>query len=150
MNDAIAIKNMVLAALAAAGSVVANQLGGWDAALCLLIMLMAADYLTGVVVAAVFKNSNKTESGALSSKAGFVGLLKKCTILIMIWIATQLDAAMGANYIRMALILFYVGNEGLSLLENIGLMGVPYPAFLKNTLDALKDKGNGGEQNDTH
>ena len=55
-----------------------------------------------------------------------------------------LDNATGANYIRMAVILFFIGNEGISLLENLGLMGVPFPAFLRRALEALRDQGDKG------
>lgn len=138
---AAGIKNVVLAAAAGAGSVLAHALGGWDAALKLLVAMMAADYLTGMVVAAVFKRSNKSQSGALDSRAGFVGLIRKCTILLLVWIGVMLDNAIGAGYVRTAICIFFIGNEGLSLLENVGLMGVPFPAFLKNMLEALKEQG---------
>lgn len=143
--NAVHIKNGVLAALAAVGTFVAHALGGWDAAMQILVALMAADYLTGVLVAAVWKRSNKSETGALDSKAGFKGLLKKGMILLLVWLGVLLDKAMGASYIRTAVVLFFVGNEGLSLLENLGLMGVPFPAFLKAALEALRDKGDAGE-----
>ena len=139
------IKDVILAVLAALGAFVTNALGGWDAVLRLLVAMMAADYITGLAVAAVFKRSNKSESGTLDSKAGFRGLVKKCAIILLVYIAVQLDAAIGTHYVRSAVVLFFVGNEGLSLLENIGLMGVKYPAFLRNMLEALRDKGDGGE-----
>lgn len=142
--DYNAVKNGVLAALAAVGSWIANSLGGWDASMKVLIALMVADYLTGVLVAAVWQRSNKSASGALDSKAGFKGILKKCMILLLVWIGVLLDNATGVNYIRMAVVLFFVGNEGISLLENLGLMGVPFPAFLKRALEALRDQGDKG------
>ena len=139
-----AVKNGVLAALAAVGSWIANALGGWDASMQVLVALMVADYLTGVLVAAVWQRSSKSETGALDSKAGFRGILKKCAILLLVWIGVLLDNATGVNYIRMAVVLFFVGNEGISLLENLGLMGVPFPAFLKRALEALRDQGDKG------
>lgn len=138
------VKNGVLAALAALGSWIANTLGGWDTAMILLVALMAADYITGMLVAAVWHNSNKSQSGALDSKACFKGLVKKGVILLLVWIGVLLDQALGSAYVRTAVILFFIGNEGLSLLENLGLMGVPYPAFLQRTLEALHDKGDKG------
>jgi len=146
MDNILYIKNVVLGAVALVGSAVANALGGWDAALEVLIALMAADYMTGVLVAAIWQRSSKSESGALDSRAGFKGLCKKCVVLLLVWIAVLLDQAMGVAYVRTAVVLFFIGNEGLSLLENIGLMGVPFPSFLKNALEALKEKGDGGEQ----
>ena len=145
MENVAYIKNAVLAALAALGTFVANALGGWDAALQVLIGLMAADYVTGLIVAGVFKRSGKSETGALESRAGFKGLVRKCTILMLVWVATMLDRLTGAAYIRTAVCLFFIGNEGLSILENTALMGVPYPAFIKNALEARRDKGDGGK-----
>ena len=144
--DANVIKNGILAGLAVFGSFAANALGGWDASLQVLIALMVADYLTGVLVAAVWQRSNKSASGALDSKAGFKGILKKCMILLLVWIGVLLDNATGVNYIRTAVVLFFIGNEGISLLENLGLMGVPFPAFLQRALEAMRDNGDkGGE-----
>ena len=135
MENVVHIKNAVLAALAALGTFVANALGGWDAALQVLIGLMAADYVTGLIVAGVFKRSGKSETGALESRAGFKGLVRKCTILMLVWVAAMLDRLTGAAYIRTAVCLFFIGNEGLSILENTALMGVKYPAFIRNALE---------------
>ena len=144
--DANVIKNGILAGLAVFGSLAANALGGWDASLQVLIALMVADYITGVLVAAVWQRSSKSETGALDSKAGFKGILKKGMILVLVWLGVLLDHATGANYIRTAVVLFFIGNEGLSLLENLGLMGVPYPAFLRRALEALRDQGDKGKE----
>lgn len=137
-------KNFVLAAVAAAGSVIAHALGGWDGALALLLAMMAADFVTGWLVAAVWKRSNKSTTGALDSRAGWKGLCRKGVVLVLVWVGVTLDNALGIGYVRTAVCLFFAGNEGLSLLENIGLMGVPFPKFLKNALEALRDKGDEG------
>lgn len=144
--DANVIKNGILAGLAVFGSFAANALGGWDASLQVLIALMVADYITGVLVAAVWHKSSKSSSGTLNSVAGFKGILKKCAILLLVWIGVLLDQAIGSAYARTAVVLFFVGNEGISLLENLGLMGVPFPAFLRRALEALRDKGDKGNE----
>ena len=144
--DANAIKNYVLAVMAFVGGFVSHALGGWDSMMKLLMALMALDFLTGWLVAGVWKRSNKSESGALDSKASFRGLIRKGMILMVVWIGVLLDDALGATYVRNAVVLFFVGNEGLSLLENLGLMGVPFPDFLKKALEALHDRGNKGEE----
>lgn len=144
--DYNAVKNGVLAALAAVGSWIANSLGGWDASMQVLVALMVADYLTGVLVAAVWHKSSKSSSGTLNSVAGFKGILKKCAILLLVWIGVLLDQALGSAYARTAVVLFFVGNEGISLLENLGLMGVPFPAFLRRALEALRDQGDKGKE----
>ena len=137
-----ALKHWILGAAAALGGV----LGGWDGAMRVLIALMLADYGTGVAVAAIWQRSSKSPGGALDSKAGFRGLMKKGTILLLVWLGTLLDQAMGTGYVRTAVVVFFIGNEGISLLENIGLMGVPYPAFLRRALEALREQGDAGEQ----
>ena len=144
MNTATQIKITVLSALAAAGSFIANALGGWDASMKVLVALMALDFITGLLVAMIWHRSNKSENGALDSKASFKGIVKKCMILLLVWVAVLLDNAMGAAYIRTAVILFFIGNEGLSLLENVGLMGVPFPSFLRRALEALREQGDRG------
>lgn len=141
MNNAVALKVYILAGLSVFISAVGHGLGGWDAKLILLLSMMVADYITGVLIAAFWKKSNKSETGTLSSKAGFRGLCKKGVILLVVWIGTQLDAATGTEYIRTAFVLFYTGNEGISLIENLGLMGVPYPPAMKKALEALREKG---------
>lgn len=137
-------KKWILGAAAAVGSYAVNALGGWDGTLALLLAMMGADCLTGWLVAAVWKKSNKSASGALESRAGWKGLCRKGATLLIVWVGVMLDAALGVDYIRTAVCLFFAGNEGLSLLENLGLMGVPFPRFLKNALDALREEGDRG------
>ena len=143
--SALEMKNCVLAALAVVGSVISESLGGWDAMMRLLVWLMALDYITGWLVAAVWKKSNKSESGTLNSKASFKGIIKKGMILAMVGVGVLLDNALGATSIRSMVVFFVIGNEGLSLLENFGLMGVPYPDSMKQVLEVLREQGNKGE-----
>ena len=123
-----------------AGAVLTALLGGWDTALQTLVGFMAADYITGVTVAAVFGKSDKTEGGALSSAAGLRGLFRKGGMLTLVYIACQLDLLVGANYIRDAVVIALVTNETVSILENLGLMGVPVPPVVTRTLEVLKNK----------
>lgn len=139
-------KRWLLAALAAAGSAVVEALGGWDGSLALLLGMMAADCVTGWLLAAVWKKSNKSASGALDSRAGWKGLCRKGTVLVTVWVGAMLDAALSVGYVRTAVCLFFAGNEGLSLVENLGMMGVPCPKFVKNALEALRDKGDEGHE----
>ena len=139
------MKNTVLAALAVAGSAVAQALGGWDVALKVLICFMALDYVTGWLVAAVWHKSAKSKTGALDSKASYKGLVKKGVMLALVWMAALLDQATHSDFVRDAVCLFFIANEGLSVLENTAVMGVPYPAFVKNMLDALHQTGDQGK-----
>lgn len=146
---AMEVKNSILAGLAAVGAFLSGALGGWDAPLALLVALMAADYLTGLLVAAVWQRSDKSATGTLDSKASFQGLVKKGMVLLLVWLGVLLDEAVGTTYVRMAVVLFFVGNEGLSLLENLGQMGLPFPAFLRRALEALQEQGDGGREDGT-
>lgn len=142
------IKNTVLLVLASIGSFCAKMVGGWDTALKALIIIMAVDFITGLIVAGVFKRSNKSSGGAIDSRAGFKGLVKKCMILLMVVIGTVLDLLVGTDsVVRTAVILFYMGNEGLSIIENLGLMGMPVPKKLREAFEVLKQKGDGDHEN---
>jgi len=146
--DTNAIKNWIIVAFAAVGSGIANILGGWDSALLTLLVFMAIDYLTGMIVAGVFKKSKKTENGALESRAGFKGIVRKFSQLLVVLVAVYLDKLVGGSYIRTAAIIFFCANEGISILENVGLMGVPYPKFLKDALEVLRKKSDEGQKNE--
>lgn len=140
------LKNGILAALAAVGTLISEAMGGWDNALALLITFVVLDLLTGWMVAAIWKKSPKSATGAMDSKANFKGLCKKVIIFCLVALGVRLDVTLGTTYIRMAIILFFVGNEGLSLVENLGIMGVPFPAFIKNMLDVLREQGDKGKE----
>ena len=127
------MKQGILAATGAIGSVIAGALGGWDLALQTLVMFMAIDFASGWVVAAVFHKSKKSQSGGLDSKAGFKGLCKKVMILALVAVGNLLDRQIGASYVRDA-------NELLSIVENASLMGIPIPAQIMKALDILQTK----------
>lgn len=104
---------------------------------------MAIDYITGILIAAVWQKSSKSKTGALESRAGFKGLVRKGLILLVVLIGVQLDAILGMQaFCRTAIVLFFCGNEGLSIVENLGIMGLPLPDFIKKKFEQLKDKGN--------
>lgn len=139
------IRTTLLAILSAAGACITHALGGWDITLQVLVGFLIADYLSGLLLAAVFKNSPKTSGGTLSSTAGFRGIVRKCAVLLLVLLAAMLDRATGSTYIRTTLCYFFIANEGISVLENLGLMGVPYPRFLRNMLEALRQGSDEGE-----
>lgn len=122
------------------GGFIASLFGGWDAALITLLMFMVIDYISGLIVAGVFHNSNKTETGTLESKAGWKGLCRKCMTLLFVLIAYRLDLALGVAYIRDAVIIGFMANELISIVENAGLMGLPLPAVITKAIDVLTKK----------
>ena len=144
--NGVQTKNVILFSLSMLGSFVVEFLGGVDTVLIALLLFMAVDYITGMAVAFIFHKSKKTQGGGASSKEGFKGIVKKICMLLLVGLAHELDIIMGVDYTRAMAILFFIGNEGLSVLENMGLMGVKYPAFLIKALEALRDDS-GGDDN---
>lgn len=127
-------------AIGVIGSTIASLFGGFDAALITLLIFMGVDYITGLIVAGVFHKSAKTENGALESGAGWKGLCKKGVTLLVVLVACRLDLVMGSNFIRDAVVIAFVANETISIIENAGLMGVPIPTVITKAIEVLKKK----------
>ena len=134
------MRQAVCAALGIVGSGIASLFGGFDAALVTLLIFMGIDYVTGLLVAGVFKNSEKTKNGALESRAGWKGLCRKGVTLLIVLVACRLDLLTGASFIRDAVVIAFVVNETISIIENAGLMGVPIPQVLVKAIEVLKNK----------
>ncbi|MDL2301344.1 phage holin family protein [Lachnospiraceae bacterium OttesenSCG-928-D06] len=134
------MKQMICSIFGAVGSAIATAFGGWDAGLATLMIFMALDYVSGLVVAGVFHKSNKTDTGSLESKAGFKGLCRKCMTLLFVLVAYRIDLIIGTDYIRDAVIIAFAANELISLVENAGLMGVPLPDIITKAIDILQKK----------
>ena len=117
-----------------------NLIGGWSEDLTTLLIFMGVDFVLGLLIAAFWKKSNKSENGALSSYSAWKGLCRKGVSLLIVLIANRLDVTLGVDYIRTAVVLAFIANEGISILENIGIMGVKYPEALKKALDVLTNK----------
>lgn len=135
------MKNGIMIGIGTVGSFIASFFGGWTASLSTLLIFMMIDYVTGLIVAGVFHNSKKTDSGALESRAGFKGLFRKGMILLLVLVGYRLDLAIGTSYIRDAICIAFIANETISIIENAGLMGIKIPAVLENAIDILKKKG---------
>lgn len=136
----------IVKALAAAGGAVAGLFGGMDAMLVVLVVFMATDYLSGLTAGWMGK-SPKTATGRLDSKVGFIGILKKALILLVVLMAATLDRIMPTDMavFRNMIVFFYIANEGLSILENLALCGVPFPGVLKTALEKIRDKNDRAE-----
>ena len=134
------IKVSICTCIGAAGALIIKALGGWSEDIVTLLIFMGVDFITGLIVAGVFKSSGKTESGAISSKASFKGLCKKCVMLMFVLLAHRLDIAVGANYIRSATVIGFMLNELISIVENAGLMGLPLPEVITKGIEILKNK----------
>ena len=124
------MKDGICTAIGIVGSTIASFFGGFDAALITLLIFMGVDYATGLIVAGVFHKSEKTENGALESRAGWKGLCRKGVSLLVVLVACRLDMIMGSNFIRDATVIAFIANETISIIENAGLMGVPIPSVI--------------------
>lgn len=140
------MKSGILTGIGVVGSAVASLFGGWDTAIITLLIFMGIDYLTGLLVAGVFHNSSKSETGALESRAGWKGLCRKGVTLLIVMIAARLDLILGTTVIRDAVVIAFVANETISIVENAGLMGVPIPAAIIRAIDVLNAKANQEEK----
>ncbi len=134
------MKEIVLTICGVVGAFVANALGGWDAAIATLLIFMGVDLLSGFLLAAVFHSSPKSSGGALESKAMAKGLVRKGMSLLVVLIGARLDLMLNIEYVRDGIVIAFCVNELLSIVENIGLMGIKLPAPLKNAIDILKNK----------
>lgn len=138
------MKQSICAFLGVIGGAIASAFGGWNMALTTLLIFMSIDYISGLIVAAVFHRSRKTETGALNSNVGFKGLCKKGMMLLVVLVAARLDMLLGVNFFRDAACIALIINELISIAENAGLMGVPFPAVLSKAIDVLQDKADRG------
>lgn len=139
------MKNGFCTMIGAIGALIASLFGGWDQALATLVIFMAMDYVTGIIVAGVFHTSQKSENGALESRAGWKGLCRKGVTLLVVLVACRLDLITGTNFIRDAVIIAFICNETISIIENVGLMGIDIPPALTAAIEVLKKKSD-----DTH
>jgi toxin secretion/phage lysis holin len=121
--------------IAALGTFLTALLGGWDITLRLLVYLMITDYVTGLLAALRKKN--------VSSEIMFWGGIRKAVILLVVLLAVQLDQLAGGPnpLFRTITLFFYIGREGLSVVENLGIIGVPLPPVISKSLEQLKNKG---------
>ena len=146
MEKANILKTTIVCIIGAVGSFVANLFGGWTSDLETLMIMMGIDFAMGLLIAAIWKKSEKSKTGALSSWSAWKGLCRKGVSLLFVLIAYRLDLVLGVNYIRTAVIIGFIVNELISIIENAGIMGIPIPSAITKAIDMLKQKSEG----DTH
>lgn len=134
------VKETICTLLGVFGSALCWAFGGWDAALMALVICMSVDYISGSLVALVFHKSNKSETGAYNSAYGLQGLCKKGLMLLFVVVAVQADLLLGSSYVRDAVCIGFCSNEILSVVENLGLAGVPMPQAVVKALEQLQTK----------
>ena len=133
-------ENVICSMIGVVGGVISTAYGGWSSALTTLVIFMAIDYITGIIVGGVFKKSKKTETGALESYTGWKGLFRKGVTLLIVLVACRLDVILGSDFIRDAVVIAFIANETISIIENAGLMGIPIPAVITKAIDVLKEE----------
>ena len=133
-------KAALMGIAAVAGGAISQAFGGWDAAMMTLVIFMAIDYLSGLIVAGVFQASDKSETGALNSVVCWQGLLKKGMTLVIVLVAARLDIVLGTAFVRDAVVIAYIVNETISIIENAGLMGLPVPDVIMQAIEQLQGK----------
>ncbi|MFR3728846.1 holin family protein [Lacrimispora sp.] len=134
------MKNILCTAVGITGSIIAPLFGGWDTSIATLLLFMAIDFFSGLAVAGVFHSSTKTETGTLESKAGWKGLCRKSMTLFFVLIAHRLDLSIGTTYIRDTVVIGFMANELISIVENAGLMGLPLPTVITKAINILNQK----------
>lgn len=120
-------------------------LGKVNLQIIILSIIMLIDYILGIILAGIFHKSPKSETGRLESKAGFKGIIRKAVYFVVVIIANFTDLISGTSFIRDCVIVCLIINDIISIIENLGLMGVPIPKVLINAIDILKRKS---EDND--
>ena len=124
------------------GGAIAWAFGAFDSTLIALLICIGVDYISGSMVALVFHKSNKTETGTYNSAYGIKGLCKKGLMLLFVLVAVQIDKMLGLAYVRDAVCIGFCTNEIISIIENLGLAGIPMPAIVTKALEQLQKKHN--------
>lgn len=138
------MKDTVSTAVGFAAGIISWLVGGFDTPVLALIICMAVDYLTGLIVAGVFHASTKTAGGGLDSSVGWKGLVRKCVTLLLVVVANLADVLLNQCCVRDAVVIGFCANECISILENAGNMGIRIPAALTSALEKL------GSEEDDH
>lgn len=140
MEKITPLKTAAISIFGAIGGFIVQLLGGWTGDMKTLVIFMATDLIMGFLIAGVWKKSGKSSTGALNSISMWKGLCRKGVSLLIVLVAHQLDCTMGTEYIRSAVIIAFIVNELISIVENAGIMGVPIPKVVIKAIDVLKQK----------
>lgn len=125
--------------------------GGFDMPLQILLTFCVCDIIAAVCLAIFFKRSPKTEQGGLSSTVFREGVARKFGMFMIVVVAHYIDEITGINFLRSFVVSTFIVSEAISIIETIGLMGVPIPAVLRETIEILKKKNDSKvEENKIH
>ena len=143
MEKVNTVKITALTIVGVAGSFITNLLGGWTSDMQTLLILMGIDIVMGLLIAGFWKKSEKSPTGTINSLSMAKGLVRKGVYLLIILVAYRLDLSLNADYIRTAVIIAFIVNEVISIIENAGIMGVPIPKVITRAIEVLKNKSEG-------
>lgn len=135
------MKNDIFCVIGITGSVLTGLIGGWDSAVQTLLMFMFIDLVLGVISALVFKRGKRGEI-TLRSDVMIKGIFKKFAELVVVIIGCRLDILLNVNYVRDCSVIILCCNELLSIVELLGIIGVPMPDIVIKSIDILKERGN--------
>jgi len=135
------MKSILIYVFGGCAGIAAAFFGGWDSALTMVVIAMGVDWVTGgILLPAVFHKSPKSDGGGLESHAGFKGLVRKFVQIMIIGLAYQIDVFMGTTVLKDSVCFAFFANESLSITENCGLMGVPFPQRITDAISVLQGK----------
>lgn len=137
------VRTTFLSVIGVVGGILVKWLGGWSEDLTTLLIFMAVDFITGLLIASIWKKSRKSETGTLNSISAWKGLVRKGVSLLVVLVAHRLDVSLAVDYIRTAVIIAFLVNEAISIVENLGIMGIPLPSVITRAIEVLKNKSDG-------
>lgn len=143
MEKVNTVKMTFISIIGAIGGFITSLLGGWSSDMQTLLTLMGIDIVMGLLIAAFWKKSEKSSTGTLSSSSMAKGLIRKGVYLLIILVAYRLDLSLNVEYIRTAVIIAFIVNEVISIIENAGVMGVPIPGVITRAIEVLRQKSEG-------
>lgn len=138
MNSSL--KRGISTAIGIAGGVIVDFLGGWSYDLVTLLIFMGVDVLSGLALAGIFHKSKKTPQGAIESNTMFKGIVKKVFMILIVAMLHRLDILLEISFLRTTVIISFIVNEFISIIENVGLMGVSIPAIVEKAFELLLKK----------
>jgi toxin secretion/phage lysis holin len=139
-------KIMICTVLGGIGANLSLIFGEWTESMTTLAIMMGIDYIMGIMIASVFKKSEKSKNGGINSRSAWMGICKKVGTLLLVAVAYRIDVSMKTNFLKDGVCVAFITSEGISIIENARVMGLPIPEILVNALDGLKG-GKDGKDN---
>lgn len=140
-------KIMICTILGWIGANLSLIFGEWTESMTTLAIMMGIDYIMGIMIASVFKKSEKSKNGGINSRSAWMGICKKVGTLLLVAVAYRIDVSMKTSFLKDGVCVAFITSEGISIIENARVMGLPIPEILVNALDGLKGGKKDGKDN---